>query len=178
MPRQRARRRWRGAGDPRITSPRMGMRCLRRAMRPQNLRALDARRSRAARSANISQEARPASLPLFSRSSWPRSLVRSHSRSCSSPRSPGGAARHAGRSACSARSQTAALSVAAPVADPWWAGDLCVAGCGAVGRVCKIRALPIYVGRSAARPRTQAQATGLGRRRPAVRRASAAGSHG
>jgi hypothetical protein len=69
------------------------------------------------RFASISSEARSVWLRRCSRSCWSPSLARSRSCSCSSPRSPGGAARRAGTSACSARSPMTAPGAPVPVAN-------------------------------------------------------------
>jgi hypothetical protein len=93
------------------------VRCRRSARSRQNQRVRSARRLRAVRFASISSEARSAWLRRCSRSCWSPSLARSRSCSCSSPRSPGGGARRAGPSACSARSTMTAPAAAVPVAN-------------------------------------------------------------
>ena len=93
------------------------VRCRRSARSRQNQRVRSARRLPAVRFASISSEARSAWLRRCSRSCSSPSLARSRSCSCSSPQSPGGAARRAGPSACSARSPITAPGAAVPVAN-------------------------------------------------------------
>jgi hypothetical protein len=110
----------RGLGERMIRAPPRRVtrvRCRQSVSSRQNQRVRRARRLRAVRFASISSEARSAWLRRCSRSCSSPSLARSRPFSCSSPRSPGGAARRAGPSACSARSPMTAPGAAVPVAN-------------------------------------------------------------